>query len=62
MLKGDIMLTKKQLRAMSRELTSNPEDYMDSFRKNVQMYIDQREITISEVAEKERFFNKRVIQ
>lgn len=45
------MLEKKKLRELSKNLISNPDDYMNTFRDNVRMYIDQKEITIAEVAE-----------
>ncbi|MCQ2080740.1 MAG: helix-turn-helix transcriptional regulator [Lachnospiraceae bacterium] len=45
------MLEKKKLRELSKNLISDPDDYMNTFRDNVRMYIDQKEITIAEVAE-----------
>lgn len=45
------MLETKKLRALSSQLISIPDDYMTSFRENVRTYIDQKEITLSEVAE-----------
>lgn len=45
------MLEKKKLRELSKNLISNPENYMYSFRENVRMYIDHKDITIAEVAE-----------
>lgn len=45
------MFDKKRLRALSRYLIANPDNYMDSFRKNVQMYIDQKDVTIMQLAE-----------
>lgn len=45
------MLETKKLRALSSELISNPDDFMYSFRENVRMYIDQKEITLAEVSE-----------
>ena len=45
------MFDKKRLRSLSRNLIANPDDYMSSFRKNVQMYIDQKDVTIMQLAE-----------
>ncbi len=45
------MLEEKRLKALSARLTSEPEDYMHSFRRNVGMYVEQKEITLQEVAE-----------
>lgn len=36
---------------MSRDLQSDPDDYMHSFRKNLFMYIERKDITLAEVAE-----------
>ena len=33
------------------QLTSNPEDPMKSFQKNLQMYLEQKELTLAELAE-----------
>ena len=45
------MLDKKELRKLSKNLVSNPDDYMSSFRQNFYMYIEQKEITLAEVAD-----------
>ncbi len=45
------MLEKKKLRELSKNLLYNQDDYMNTFRENVRMYIDQKEITIAEVSE-----------
>lgn len=45
------MLEEKRLRALSAKLTSEPEDYMHSFRRNVGMYVEQKEITLQEIAD-----------
>jgi len=45
------MVDKKTLRRLSKELVANPDDYMDSFRKNLFMYIDRKDITLAELAE-----------
>lgn len=45
------MLEKKKLYELSGRLTVRPNDYMTAFRRNVSLYIDQKEITLQEVAE-----------
>lgn len=45
------MLEKKSLRKLSKNLISNPDDYMSSFRKNMFMYIDQKDISLAEIAD-----------
>lgn len=45
------MLDTTTLRALSSNLVSDPDDYMRSFRHNVSMYIEQKGITLQEVAE-----------
>ena len=45
------MLSREKLIALAPNLISSPEHYMDSFRENVRMYIDQKEITLAEVSE-----------
>lgn len=45
------MLDKKSLRNLSKKLVSDPDDYMSSFRKNLYMYIEQKDITLAEVAD-----------
>lgn len=45
------MLEASELRKLSANLQANPDNYMDSFRENVRMYIDQKEITLAEVSE-----------
>lgn len=45
------MLETKYLRALSSNLISDPDEYMTSFRENVRMYIDQKEITLAEISE-----------
>ncbi|MBP9996862.1 MAG: helix-turn-helix transcriptional regulator [Lachnospiraceae bacterium] len=45
------MLEKKALRALSRNLKAEPDNYMNCFRRNISMYIEQKEITLQEVAE-----------
>lgn len=45
------MVDKKTLRKLSNQLIANPDDYMSSFRKNLFMYIDRKDITLSELSE-----------
>ena len=45
------MVDNETLRKMSRNLVAEPEDYMHSFRKNLYMYIDRKDISLQEVAE-----------
>lgn len=45
------MLPKEKLRALSENLVANPDNYIVSFRKNIDMYISQKGITLSEVSE-----------
>ncbi len=45
------MLSEPELRKLSANLIAEPDDYMHSFRENLRMYIDKKEITLSEVAE-----------
>lgn len=45
------MLDNNHLRKLSRDLISEPDDFMHSFRKNLFMYIERKDITLAEVAE-----------
>lgn len=45
------MLDKKSLRKLSKNLIADPDDYMSAFRKNLYMYIEQKDITLAEVAD-----------
>lgn len=45
------MLDAQNLRKLSCKLTAEPDDYMHSFRRNLDVYIDQKEITLAEIAE-----------
>lgn len=45
------MLNENELRKLSKNLIVDKDDYMHSFRENIRMYIDQKEITLAEVAE-----------
>lgn len=45
------MVDKKILRRLSKDLVADPENYIESFRKNLFMYVDRKDITLSELAE-----------
>lgn len=45
-------MEQEKLNKMSLNLTANQENYMESFRKNVDMYIAEKDITIRDIAEK----------
>ena len=45
------MLDDKELRKLSKELIAEPDNYIRSFRRNVSLYIDQKDITLQEVAD-----------
>ena len=45
------MVTKKELKKLQRNLVANPDDFIDSFRKNLFMYVEQKNITLAEIAE-----------
>lgn len=45
------MVDNETLRKMTTNLVAEPTNYIDSFRKNLYMYIDRKDITLSEVAE-----------
>ena len=47
----NLYMDKNSLRALSKYLVSNPDDFMNSFRKNMFLYIDQKDITLSGIAE-----------
>ncbi|MCQ2519760.1 MAG: helix-turn-helix transcriptional regulator, partial [Lachnospiraceae bacterium] len=46
------MISDTELRSLSTRLVAEPDDYMRSFRRNISLYIDQKEITLQEVAER----------
>lgn len=46
------MLETKTLRKLSKHLVANPDDFMISFRKNLFMYVEQKDITLAEIADK----------
>lgn len=45
------MIRSQLLRELSRNLVAEPTDYMTSLRKNLQMYIDDKSISIASLAE-----------
>lgn len=45
------MLEREALLSLSRRLTREPDNYMHSFRENVRIYLDEKDITLAEVAE-----------
>ena len=45
------MLDSKMLARLSSKLVAEPDNYMHSFRRNLSLYVDQKEITLQEVAE-----------
>ena len=49
--KGGNAMQNEKLKKMSLNLCANKHDYMKSFRKNVDMYISEKDITLREVAE-----------
>lgn len=49
--KGGNAMQNEKLKKMSLNLCADKHDYMKSFRKNVDMYISEKDITLREVAE-----------
>lgn len=45
------MIDRKELVKLSCRLQTKPDSYMESFRENIRMYIEQKGITLVEVAE-----------
>lgn len=45
------MLDKKSLRKLSKNLESNPDNYIASFRRNLFMYVEQKNISLAEIAD-----------
>lgn len=45
------MLEKKRLAELSQKLVANHVEYMSAFRTNMYMYLDNRDITLAELAE-----------
>lgn len=44
-------MDNNRLKTLSKELVTDQEDYMNSFRRNLDLYVSQRDITIREIAE-----------
>lgn len=44
-------MNNEKLKKLSLNLVTNPDDFMQAFRKNVDMYIAEKDITIREVSE-----------
>lgn len=44
-------MDNNRLKSLSKELVTDHDDYMNSFRKNLDLYVSQRDITIREIAE-----------
>lgn len=44
-------MEKEKLRKLSLNLTTDRNDYMKAFRKNIDMYVSQKDITLKEIAE-----------
>lgn len=45
------MIENKKLAEISKNLVTNDTDFMEAFRKNVSMYLKEKELTIAELAE-----------
>ena len=45
------MFDNELLNSLTRKMVANPKNYMESFRSNLFVYIDNRKITLSEIAE-----------
>lgn len=45
------MMNKEKLKKISRNLSADSDDFMSAFRKNMFMYIDEKDITIKEISE-----------
>lgn len=46
------MIKKEKLRKISRKLSADQTDYMTVFRENLFQYVDDKEITLTEIADK----------
>ena len=45
------MMDKEKLKKISRNLSANSDDFMSAFRRNMFMYIEEKDITIKEISE-----------
>ena len=50
-MRGCQMLDSDKLKLLSKQMTANPSDYMSSFRKNLSTYVNEKDISLSEIAE-----------
>lgn len=46
------MIKQEKLKEISMNLTSEPENFMLSFRKNLFLYVNDKDITINDISEK----------
>ena len=45
------MMNKEKLNKISKNLSANSDDFMSAFRKNMFMYLEEKDITIKEISE-----------
>ena len=45
------MMNKEKLKKISRNLSANSDDFMSAFRRNMFMYIDEKDITIKDISD-----------
>ena len=45
------MMNKEKLKKISRNLSANSNDFMSAFRKNMFMYLEEKDITIKDISE-----------
>lgn len=48
------MIKKEKLVIISKKLIADPENFLAAFRKNVFMYISDKEITLNDISEKSK--------
>lgn len=46
------MLNEKKLKEIAKQLTANQNDFMQSFRNNLYLYTDDKEITVQDIVDK----------
>lgn len=46
------MLQREKLKEISQNFTADRNDYMSAFRKNLSMYVDDKDITLKDISEK----------
>ena len=44
-------MNKEKLKKISKNLSANSDDFMSAFRKNMFMYLEEKDITIKEISE-----------